>query len=630
MRYLLALLLCLGLLSIASSNTYAADLGPGAAGVPQIEYLFSRIICLSVPGAFIALLVVLVISGIKFITSGGEAKAITASSQGITWGLLGILLLALAWLIIQLIAAFTGKDELKFFNLGILGAPGFSGSCWSAPPKAINQPRQESSQILPPILNQSSLTSNNLDIQDINLESSCFTNINPTTNRIPQGQPSRTQVRQIIINLPGGKTARLLTSIGGALPGIIFIDTQKPKSETEMANIRHAIWKLAEDQYVRNVIYHVNNDPTLKWPSTLDGMYELFNMINFRGRPPLIEANTDPDIYYSERNPDSGVSYHWADPRVSQFPAPRADFLPQYMEKIGTSVQTREYHSRKAPFVLVNNREQFIRHLEETYYLDEMRAVIKSVAQKLLNDTDHNINKYRDIFTFATNSPDFEQIFVKGSGEDLARNMNISADRSFGLGLRSNNVQDCYVTGSSPSIFIYPKSKTKMSITPSYITYADPAVINSTWTGFADTNGNFSTNNKIEFPFLYYEYTSTKVSFNTPTEGYSIPYNQWEQVITDISNQINLNKKELERLMTETLTELKQHPASAYLNIYIVPQNEINQKLPLEISPKPKNLHRLHLLIKPSNNVINLATPVIQKFERDDFTVVEIGLRYDK
>lgn len=107
-------------------TTYAAEcipgdpLGCGPAGVGDVETLFSRILNISVGAAFVALVVVLVVAGIKFITSGGDAKSLSAASQAIVWGLLGILFMAIAWLILQLIAAFTGIDALTSFNLQVL------------------------------------------------------------------------------------------------------------------------------------------------------------------------------------------------------------------------------------------------------------------------------------------------------------------------------------------------------------------------------------------------------------------------------------------------------------------------------------------------------------------------------
>ena len=87
---------------------------PGPAGVIQLQELFKRVINLSVGLAFIILTVILLLAGIKFITSGGEPKALASASQAITWALLGILWLILAWLILQLIGVFTGVDVLNF------------------------------------------------------------------------------------------------------------------------------------------------------------------------------------------------------------------------------------------------------------------------------------------------------------------------------------------------------------------------------------------------------------------------------------------------------------------------------------------------------------------------------------
>jgi hypothetical protein len=88
--------------------------GPEAAGIPQLENLFSRILNISVGLAFIALTIMLVWAGIKFITSGGDAKVISSAWSVITWALLGMFFLILAWLIILLIKQFTGVDVTTF------------------------------------------------------------------------------------------------------------------------------------------------------------------------------------------------------------------------------------------------------------------------------------------------------------------------------------------------------------------------------------------------------------------------------------------------------------------------------------------------------------------------------------
>lgn len=91
-----------------------------AAGINDLQDLFRRFLSISVGAAFIALFIVLIYAGIKFITSGGDSKSLHSASQAITWGFLGILFLALAWLVLQLIAAFTGIDALKIFDIRVL------------------------------------------------------------------------------------------------------------------------------------------------------------------------------------------------------------------------------------------------------------------------------------------------------------------------------------------------------------------------------------------------------------------------------------------------------------------------------------------------------------------------------
>ncbi|MCL5784434.1 MAG: pilin [Patescibacteria group bacterium] len=88
--------------------------GPGPAGLQQLQELIQRLINLSVGLAVIALTVMLVVGGIKYLTSGGEPKAISSANSTLTWALLGFLFLILAWLVLKLIEAFTGVPVTKF------------------------------------------------------------------------------------------------------------------------------------------------------------------------------------------------------------------------------------------------------------------------------------------------------------------------------------------------------------------------------------------------------------------------------------------------------------------------------------------------------------------------------------
>ena len=99
------------------------------ANLQTLETMLRSIIRISTGAGFIAMLVMLLFGGIKFLTSGGDSKAVQSATMTITWALLGILFLVIAWLVLLLIKAFTGVDvtifDIKVFcvNSTIPGCP---------------------------------------------------------------------------------------------------------------------------------------------------------------------------------------------------------------------------------------------------------------------------------------------------------------------------------------------------------------------------------------------------------------------------------------------------------------------------------------------------------------------------
>lgn len=94
--------------------------GDCPAGLDQIEQVFRNVVSVVVGLAFVTLLVMLVWAGIKYLISGGEPKAIQSAHQTVTWALLGVVFMAIAWIVLQLIKAFTGID-VTIFNIKVLG-----------------------------------------------------------------------------------------------------------------------------------------------------------------------------------------------------------------------------------------------------------------------------------------------------------------------------------------------------------------------------------------------------------------------------------------------------------------------------------------------------------------------------
>ena len=79
-----------------------------------LEVLFNNILVTAISLAALALLVMFVIGGFKFLTSGGNPEAAGAAKQTITYAIIGMFLLAIAYLVFALIKYFTGVDVLRF------------------------------------------------------------------------------------------------------------------------------------------------------------------------------------------------------------------------------------------------------------------------------------------------------------------------------------------------------------------------------------------------------------------------------------------------------------------------------------------------------------------------------------
>jgi hypothetical protein len=122
-KYLLSLALLLFILLSIINPVLAADdcdlaKGCPAAGIVQVQQLMTRFINISTTIAFMALTVWLVWGALKFfITSGGDPKALAHAWGSLTWALMGLFFLALAYLVLKLIFAVTGAP-VHLFCLG--------------------------------------------------------------------------------------------------------------------------------------------------------------------------------------------------------------------------------------------------------------------------------------------------------------------------------------------------------------------------------------------------------------------------------------------------------------------------------------------------------------------------------
>ena len=87
---------------------------PPPAMIPQLELVFGFAVKAAIGLGGIVLFVLLVMGGIKFLTSGGDPKAAEVAQKTITYAIAGLILLLSSFLILLFIKTITGVDVTKF------------------------------------------------------------------------------------------------------------------------------------------------------------------------------------------------------------------------------------------------------------------------------------------------------------------------------------------------------------------------------------------------------------------------------------------------------------------------------------------------------------------------------------
>ena len=71
-------------------------------------------------------------AGIRFIRSSGDAKQAQGARQTMTWAIVGLIIILLAYAIINFISLFTGVKCIKTFGFNSCGTPLQAGAAYDA------------------------------------------------------------------------------------------------------------------------------------------------------------------------------------------------------------------------------------------------------------------------------------------------------------------------------------------------------------------------------------------------------------------------------------------------------------------------------------------------------------------
>jgi hypothetical protein len=84
------------------------------ATISDLGGLFERVVTYALGFAGIVLFILLIVGGFKFITSGGDPKAVEGARKTLTSAIAGLAIILVAYLILVLISNVTGVDVTKF------------------------------------------------------------------------------------------------------------------------------------------------------------------------------------------------------------------------------------------------------------------------------------------------------------------------------------------------------------------------------------------------------------------------------------------------------------------------------------------------------------------------------------
>ncbi|OGM10802.1 hypothetical protein A2Z22_02860 [Candidatus Woesebacteria bacterium RBG_16_34_12] len=90
------------------------DVINGVSTIHGLEVIVNNIIVLALGFAGLALFIMLILGGFKYITSAGDPKKTESAKNTITYAILGLVLMALAYLILVFISQFTGVNVTIF------------------------------------------------------------------------------------------------------------------------------------------------------------------------------------------------------------------------------------------------------------------------------------------------------------------------------------------------------------------------------------------------------------------------------------------------------------------------------------------------------------------------------------
>jgi len=182
---------------------------------------------------------------------------------------------------------------------------------------------------------------------------------------------------------------------------------------------------------------------------------------------------------------------------------------------------------------------------------------------------------------------------------------------------------DIYSGIAKPILYLYPEQETQITVkllSPEKLTTTYPKYKNE-WKVMAQPNGDLKDMETGRNLYaLYWEGKNTNVPHWE--SGFCVKGSDTIAFLEEKLAILGLNEREAEEFIVYWLPQMEQNP---YNLIRFETMEEINQNMPLEITPAPDTLIRVVMDFKPVKKEIQIPEQELIKVERKGYTVVEWG-----
>lgn len=195
--------------------------------------------------------------------------------------------------------------------------------------------------------------------------------------------------------------------------------------------------------------------------------------------------------------------------------------------------------------------------------------------------------------------------------------------------LNNNVLNDVYNKYGIPSIdkpviYLYPEEENEISVklgNADKLTSVYPEY-NNGWTVIAYPDGTLvDEKTGREYYSLYYESENTK-EYDGLKDGFVVKNEDIVKFLEEKLSILGLNDKEAEEFIIYWLPKLQQNE---YVYFRFQTMKEIEENMPLIISPKPDTMIRVMMEWKGLDKYVEVQEQELTQVNREGFTVVEWG-----